>query len=124
MENQVELILKERKEVKFLALDAENSDNINNFKVWIQGKVKTQEISGFVFVGDEVDQTWNISFEKNGYLRSEVLSYCPSTGEKTISLKLKKKGQQKSSDIGVIKGKSAKKKTAFYAQLLKSGKKF
>lgn len=86
----IELILKEHKTVKFVVKDAENGDNIENFKVYIQGKVNTREISEFEFVGEDFEKTWNISFEKTGYCRSENIEFNPRSNTDTIDAKIKK----------------------------------
>lgn len=89
--NSVEITLNEYKKVKFVVTDAESGNNIYNFKVWIQGKVDTKEISEFEFIGEDFDKTWNITFEKDGYSRSAAKQYNPKNGKNIVYGQIKKK---------------------------------
>lgn len=90
----IEIALHEYRKVKFTATDAENGDNINNFKVSIQGKFNNEAILEYEFLGDDIDKTWNITFEKKGYI-SHKLSFNPRNHGSTVygRLSQKKKGQ-------------------------------
>lgn len=86
------LHLIEKRVVKIVVTeDEDEKDNIPDFKVWISnGKCNTQKLSEVTFTGDEIDKTWDITVEKDGYSRSIPLRYNPKDGDKTIYFKLKK----------------------------------
>jgi len=113
-ENDVKLELNEHKKVKFLVSDSDTGQDIDKFKVWIQGKVDTREISEFDFIGNDVEKKWNITFEKQGYHRSERIEYFPATGESTIQEKLKKKDPQLGQSKENVPHPQYKRKEPFY----------
>ena len=90
--NSIRLLLIEKKVVKIVVTEAEGVKNyISDFKVWINGgKCDTQQVSEVTFTGEEIDNTWNITVEKEGFERSTSMSYNPKNGDKTISFELKK----------------------------------
>ncbi|MDR1792650.1 MAG: hypothetical protein LBR36_04315 [Bacteroidales bacterium] len=86
------LQLIEKKVVKIVVTEAEGEENnVLDFKVWVsEGKCSTEKVSEITFTDEEIDKTYNITVEKDGFVRSEQKSYCPKIGENTIYFKLKK----------------------------------
>ncbi|MBE0574156.1 hypothetical protein IH575_04610 [Candidatus Dojkabacteria bacterium] len=90
------LPLIEKRVVKIIAIE-ENGEknNIDDFKVWVSGgKCNTQIVSEVTFTADEINTTWNITVEKDGYTRSSPMSYFPRNGDRIIYFELKKNSKR------------------------------
>ncbi|MBP6754675.1 MAG: hypothetical protein KA210_00910 [Bacteroidia bacterium] len=88
--NPIRLTLNEKRVLKIVAQDYEQPRNgITEFKVIIQGKGNYNE-NDIEFINDEINKSFEITVESQGYLRSEIQSYYPSEGNKTIYFQLKK----------------------------------
>ena len=87
----IKLTLNERRKVKIIAIQEEEpKEPIYDFKVWVQGKVNSEQIDEVVFEGDEINNTYNITIEKEGYERTKSRQFCPASSENPIYFKLKK----------------------------------
>jgi hypothetical protein len=87
----IKLTLNERRKVKIIAIQEEEpKEPIYNFKVWVRGKVDTEIVNEIVFEGDEINKTYDITVEKEGYKRTDTLQYCPALDKNPIYFKLKK----------------------------------
>jgi len=97
----ITLPLIEKRVVRIVTTEAEGEkNNILDFKVWVSGgKCNTQKVSEITFTGDEIDKTWNITVEKDGYTRSNSIQYYPKNGDNTIYFKLLKAQKRTPSDI-------------------------
>lgn len=87
----IPLPLIEKRVVKITAKDQENGDDIWQFKVHITGTNFYKVTDQIEFVGDEIDEEWNIQIEKrNEYSVSENKKFCPARDGNEINFKLKK----------------------------------
>lgn len=101
--NPIRLKLKERKTVKIVATDEGSENRIDNFKVWVQGKVNLKTTNEIIFEDDEIDKKWNITIEGDHYQRSSSITYCPASDENPINFRLKSKQKDHSVTGGVSK---------------------
>ncbi|MDR1937441.1 MAG: hypothetical protein LBQ73_02940 [Tannerellaceae bacterium] len=90
-------LLLEYKKVKIIVTDQENGGVIEKFNVYVTRKNFYEEAKEIVFVGDEIDKTWNIKIEKcPEYSDSEYKTFCPDKDGNEIYFKLKKKPTKES----------------------------
>lgn len=88
--NPIKLTLNEKRVLKIIAKEYELPQNgIPKFNVWVQGKGNYNE-NDIEFVDDEINKSFNITVEGNGYERSEPQTYYPKDGNMTLYFHLKK----------------------------------
>ncbi len=92
----IPLALIEKKSVKIKATDEENGDDIFGFKVHITGKDFYKVKDTIEFIGDEIDEKWNIQIEKQPeYRDSKNKEFWPAKDGDVIKFELKKETKQK-----------------------------
>lgn len=90
-ESSLTLQLSEKRTLKIVATEAEGEqNNILDFTLWVSSGKCNGKTSEITFTDDEIDKTWNITVEKNGYRRTEPIAYCPRSGADTVYFVLKK----------------------------------
>ncbi len=93
------LELIEKKVLNIIVKEAEGERNyIGNFKVWVSNGKCNSQTDHIVFTDKEIGETYKITVEKEGFLRSEAKSYSPRNGSSTIDFELKKDNKQHSRD--------------------------
>lgn len=93
----ITLILYEHRKVSFYVKD--ENGLVNNYKIQISNKEVQLKDGNLVFVGEEIEKTWQIFISHRDY-ETEQFSYCPAKDENTIHKILTKKkvsGQSPSS---------------------------
>jgi len=89
------LPLIEKRIVKITVCEVDGSKEIREFKVWVNnGKCNNEKVTEVTFFDDEIYDTWNITVEMDGYLRSAFIPYVPETGIRTLCFKLIKDTRQ------------------------------
>ncbi len=84
----ISLILSEHKKVKFQISD--DKGLVYNYNIQISNKEVQPKDDDVVFIGDEIDKTWQISVSHRDY-ETERFNYCPAKDDNPKYVILKKK---------------------------------
>jgi hypothetical protein len=92
----ISLILSEHKKVSFIVQDENGS--VKNYKIQISNKEVQPKDGDVVFIGEEIEKTWQISVSHRDY-ETKRFDYCPAENDKLEYVTLEKKtfgGKRKS----------------------------
>ena len=84
----ISLILSEHKKVKFYVKD--ENGLVNNYNIQISNKEDQPKDGDVVFIGDEIEKTWEIFVSHRDY-ETERFNYCPAKDDNPKYVILKKK---------------------------------
>jgi len=84
----ISLILSEHKKVSFYVKD--ENGLVNNYNIQISNKEVQPKEGNVVFIGDEIEETWQISVSHRDY-ETERFNYCPANDDNPKYVILKKK---------------------------------
>lgn len=84
----ISLILSEHKKVSFYVKD--ENGLVNNYNIQISNKEVQPKEGNVVFIGDEIEKTWQISVSHRDY-ETERFNYCPANDDNPKYVILKKK---------------------------------
>lgn len=84
----IALILSKHKKVSFYVKD--ENGLVNNYKIQISNKEVQPKEGNLVFIGDEIEKTWQISVSHSDY-ETERFNYCPAKDENPKYVNLKKR---------------------------------
>lgn len=84
----ISLILSEHKKVNFYVKD--ENGLVNNYNIQISNKVVQPKEGIVVFIGEEIEKTWQISVSHRDY-ETERFNYCPAKDETPKYITLKKR---------------------------------
>jgi hypothetical protein len=84
----ISLILSEHKKVSFYVKD--ENGLVNNYNIQISNKEVQPKDGDVVFIGDEIEKTWQISVSHRDY-ETERFNYCPANDDNPKYVILKKK---------------------------------
>lgn len=84
----ISLILSEHKKVNFYVKD--ENGLVNNYNIQISNKEVQPKEGNAVFIGDEIEKTWQISVSHRDY-ETERFNYCPAKDETPKYITLKKR---------------------------------
>jgi len=84
----ITLILSEHKKVSLYIKD--ENGLVNNYNIQISNKEVQPKVGNLVFIGDEIEKTWQISVSHRDY-ETEQFNYCPAKDENPKYVNLKKR---------------------------------
>ena len=84
----ISLILSEHKKINFNIKD--ENGLVNNYNIQISNKEVQSKEGVFVFIGDEIEKTWQITVSHRDY-ETERFNYCPAKDDNPKYVILKKK---------------------------------
>lgn len=84
----ISLILSEHKKVNFYVKD--ENGLVNNYNIQISNKEVQPKEGNVVFIGEEIEKTWQISVSHRDY-ETERFNYCPAKDETPKYITLKKR---------------------------------